>query len=134
MFPWLLSMEEGAILGDHVTVYNLGPIHIGHFTVVSQNTHLCGGTHDHTQPHMPLVRSPITLGDGVWVCADAFIGPGVHVHDRAIVGARAVVTKDVPAGKIVAGNPARVIKDRDDSASTTPLDNAATASQAGASE
>src|SRR6185437_3157980 len=57
-------------------------------------------------------RPPIRIGGGVWVCADAFIGPGVSIGDNSVVGARAVVTHDVPNDVIVAGNPAKVIKPR----------------------
>lgn len=110
--PWLLTMGDYSILGDRVHVYNLGPVTIGHHTVVSQDVYLCAGTHDYTQPDLPLVRSPIVIGSGVWIGAGAFIGPGVAIGDSAIVGARAVVTKDVPPGVIVAGNPAKIIKHR----------------------
>ena len=58
---------------------------------------------------MPLIKSPISIGDEVWICADAFVGPGVHVGDGAVVGARAVVVKDVAAWNVVAGNPARFL-------------------------
>ncbi|HZK80265.1 MAG TPA: type B chloramphenicol O-acetyltransferase, partial [Humisphaera sp.] len=58
------------------------------------------------------LRPSITIGSGVWICAGAFIGPGVTIGDNSIVGARAVVTRDIPPGMIVAGNPARVIKPR----------------------
>ena len=112
MHPWLFRMGAYSIIGEGVTVYNLGMVTIGEHTVVSQNVHICAGTHDYTKPDLPLVRSPITIGSGVWICADAFIGPGVTIGDNAVVGARAVVTKDVPAGMVVAGNPAKVIKPR----------------------
>ena len=52
------------------------------------------------------------MEDGAWICADAFIGPDILIQEKAIAGARAVVTKDVKAGTIVAGNPAKVIGDR----------------------
>ncbi|MEE9211386.1 MAG: hypothetical protein V3U29_01905, partial [Phycisphaeraceae bacterium] len=81
-------------------------------SVVSQDAHLCAGTHDYTQPHLPLQRPPINIGNGVWVCADAFIGPGVTIGDNSVVAARAVVTKDVPPGVVVGGNPAQVITHR----------------------
>lgn len=110
--PWLLTLGDFAMLGDNVTVYNLGRVTLGEHSVVSQNTHLCAGTHDYTKPELPLIRSTITIGRGVWVCADAFIGPGVSIGDNAVVGARSVVTRDVEPGVVVAGNPAKVIKQR----------------------
>lgn len=110
--PWLLSMGEHSCLAEGVEVYNLGPISIGDHSVVSQHTYLCAGTHDYTVRSLPLQRPPIRIGSGVWICARSFIGPNVTIGDNAIVGAGAVVTKDVPAGMIAAGNPAKVLRAR----------------------
>lgn len=107
--PWLLRTGAWSSLGDNVNVYNLGPILIGTHTTISQNVHLCAGSHDWRDPSMPLTRPPITIGAGCWVCADAFIGPGVRVGNNCVVAARAVVVKDVPDCSIVGGNPAKVI-------------------------
>ena len=57
----------------------------GENSVVSQGTYLCAGTHDYQQPDMPLLRPPITIGRGVWIAAQAFIGPGVTVDRISIV-------------------------------------------------
>lgn len=111
-FPWALAIGEHNAIGPGVTFYNLGGIRIGDRVVISQDAYLCGGTHDYTLPSYPLLRLPIVIEDDVWIGAGAFIGPGVRVGRGAVVGARAVVTKDVPEWKVVAGNPARVIKDR----------------------
>lgn len=111
-FPWMLGLGEHVAIGPRVTLYNLGGIRIGDRVVISQDAYLCGGTHDHRIPTYPLLRLPITIEDDVWIGAGAYIGPGVTVGRGAVVGARAVVAKDVPAWKVVAGNPARVIKDR----------------------
>lgn len=110
--PWLLTMADHSCISGGVTVYNLGPVSIGRHTVLSQDVYVCAGTHDYTQPHLPLQRSAITIGDGVWVCAGAFIGPGVTIGNNSVVGARAVVVKDIPPGVVAAGNPARPIKPR----------------------
>ena len=61
---------------------------------------------------------PIAIGDGAWIGAGAMILPGVTVGTRSIVAAGSVVTKDVPAFTVVAGNPAKVIKKIDASGST----------------
>ena len=111
--PWHLTLGDDVIVGDGVILYALGPITIGPRTMVSQYAHLCAGTHDYRVPSFPLLRPPITVGADCWVAADAFVGPGVTVGDRAVVGARAAVFKDVPAGMVVGGNPARVIKSRE---------------------
>lgn len=111
-FPWNMKMGFDVAVGPRVDFYNLGGIHIGNRVVISQDAYLCGGTHDYTKPDYPLVRKTIVIHDDVWIGAGAFIGPGVTIGQGAVVGARAVVTKDVPAWKVVAGNPARVIKDR----------------------
>ncbi len=105
-------MGDYSTLADNVEAYNLGPITIGRHTVISQGSHLCNGTHDYKDPSLPLVRPSMTIGSGVWVCADAFIGPGVEIGDNALIGARAVVTRDVPRDMIAAGNPAKVVRSR----------------------
>lgn len=53
---------------------------------------------------------PIRVGNNVWIGGSAIINPGVTVGDNAIIASGAVVTKDVPAGAIVGGNPAKIIK------------------------
>lgn len=111
-FPWKLSIGAYSAVGEHAILYNLGPITLGSQVTISQHAHLCAGTHDHTDPTMPLLKPPIVVEDQAWVCAEAFIGPGVTVGEGAIVGARAVAVKQVPAWTIVAGNPAAVIRKR----------------------
>jgi len=56
--------------------------------------------------------SDIIIGNNVWIGHGAYIMPGVKIGDNSIVGAKAVVTKDIPAGSIAVGVPARVIKTR----------------------
>jgi putative colanic acid biosynthesis acetyltransferase WcaF len=111
--PWNLVVGEYSAIGDRAIIYNLGPIRIGARTTISQNAHLCAGSHDYRDPAFRLLRTPITIGDDAWICADAFVGPGVTVGDHAIVAARAVAVRDVAPGLIIAGNPAKVIKRRD---------------------
>lgn len=97
-------------MGDCAILYSLGVITIGDRCTISQGAHLCAGTHDIIDPARRLLKPPICVGSDSWVCADAFIGPGVTVGNGAIVGARSVVMRDVTPSVIVAGNPAREIR------------------------
>lgn len=110
--PWMLTLGEQASIGEWAMIYNLGPVAIGDRATISHRAHLCAGTHDYRDPALPLLRLPIKIGAQAWVCADAFVGPGRRVGEGAIVGAAAVVASDVPDWQIVAGNPARIIKQR----------------------
>ncbi|WP_052329583.1 WcaF family extracellular polysaccharide biosynthesis acetyltransferase [Rhodopirellula sp. SWK7] len=111
-FPWNLTIGDDAAIGESALIYNLGPINIGHRATISQRSHLCGGSHDYNDPAMPLLKLPIEIGNDAWVCADAFVGPGVTIGQGSVIGARTVVTKDVPPWTIVAGNPAKQIGTR----------------------
>jgi len=111
-FPWNLTVGDWSAIGEDVLIYNLGPVTLGEKVTVSHRAHLCAGTHDYTQPDLPLLKPPIEIKNQAWVCADAFVGPGVTVGEGAVVGARAVVMKDVAPWTVVAGNPAREIKKR----------------------
>lgn len=110
--PWNLTMKRNACLGDRAIAYCLGPITLGERVTISQNVHLCAGTHDFSRPDLPLLRPPITIGNDVWIGADAFVGPGVTIGANTLVGARAVVVKDLPEGRVCVGHPARPIRDR----------------------
>lgn len=111
-YPWNLEVGDDSSIGEWALVYNLGPVCIGARSTISQRVHLCAGTHDYRDVTMPLLKPPIVIGDEVWVCADAFVGPGVQVADRAIVAATATVVKDVAEEQVVGGNPAKLLKTR----------------------
>jgi len=110
--PWNLEMSEESTLGHHVDCYNVARVVIGRHATVSQYAFLCTATHDPCDPFMKLLSVPIVLEDQSWVCAGAFVAPGVTIGTGALVGARAVVMRSVQPWDIVAGNPARVIKRR----------------------
>jgi putative colanic acid biosynthesis acetyltransferase WcaF len=61
---------------------------------------------------MPLCFKAITIEPFAWVAANAFIGPGVTVHEGGVVGACSVVMRDTPAWTVVVGNPAKAVKKR----------------------
>lgn len=110
--PWNLAIGKLVGVGARAQLYSLGPITIKDCVTISQNAHLCAGSHDFRAADMRLTKPSIVIGAGVWICADAFVGPGVTIGDRAVVGARAVVVRDVLADVIVAGNPATKVGKR----------------------
>jgi putative colanic acid biosynthesis acetyltransferase WcaF len=108
--PWHLTLHDHACLGDRANAYCLGPIEIHAGATIAQEAYLCTGTHDFSKPALPLQTSRIVIGKNAFVGARAFVLPGVQIGERAIVGACSVVTRDVESDAVVAGNPARVIR------------------------
>lgn len=110
--PSNLKCASEFAIDDNVLLYNVDSIYIGKKAVISREVFLCTATHNITSPDRELVTAPIVVGDFAWVAARAFIGPGVTIGEGAVVGACAVVTKDVEPWTVVAGNPAKFIKKR----------------------
>lgn len=122
----LLSNPENISIGDYVHIQpncqfygQGGGIHIGDGTIFS--TEICIFARNHMYDGEDLeyipydrrfVERPVNIGNHVWVGARAMIMAGVTVGDGAIIAAGSVVTKDVPPCAVVAGNPARVVKER----------------------
>lgn len=109
--PWNVTLHDRSCLGDRANLYSLGEIEIGVRAIVAQEAYLCTGSHDLTVAHLPLQVAKITIGDDAFVGARAFVLPGISLGREAIVGACSVVTRNVPPRTLVAGNPARVIRE-----------------------
>lgn len=107
-YPWKLKIGDHAWIGDYVTLYSLGEITIGDNAVVSQKSYLCTGSHDETKPSFDIYAEPIIIEAQAWVATDVFIAPGITIGTGAIVGARSSVFKNIPAGMVAIGSPARV--------------------------
>jgi putative colanic acid biosynthesis acetyltransferase WcaF len=110
--PWNLTMGDNSCLAPFVDCYSVAPITLGEYAAVSQYSFLCAATHDYSSLDRPLMAAPITIDAHAWVCADVFVGPGVRIGEGAVVGARSSVYRNVQPWAVVAGNPARFIKDR----------------------
>jgi putative colanic acid biosynthesis acetyltransferase WcaF len=111
-YPWKLIIGDNAWVGDNADLYTLGEISIGKNAVVSQRAYLCTGSHDHTAEAFDIYAKPIVIEDEAWVATDVFIAPGITIGKGAVVGARSSVFKDMPAGMICIGNPAKPVKKR----------------------
>lgn len=103
--PWNLEIGPDSTIGENVWVHTLDKVRIGDHVTISQRVFLCTGTHDYTRPEFDLLRKPISIQRGVWIAADAFIGPGVTIGADAVIGVRSVVLKDMPQGMVCVGHP-----------------------------
>ena len=102
-WPWKLSIGDNTWIGEGVYILNLEPVTIGSDVCVSQEVFLCTGSHDADSPSFEYDNGPITLADGSWVCARATVLRGVTVGTGAVVGACALVTRDVaPRARVLA--------------------------------
>ncbi|MGN7204094.1 DapH/DapD/GlmU-related protein [Pedobacter sp. SAFR-022] len=110
--PWNLILADECGIAKGVTLYSQGEISIGKRAVVSQGAHLVTGTHDHSSSGFPLITMPIHVGDHAWIAAEAFVHPGITIGKGCVIGARSVVTKNMPDWTICAGHPCKPIKAR----------------------
>lgn len=111
--PNTITIGKRSCLAAGVDCYCVDRIDIGDDVTVSQDAFLCTASHDIDRADRALVTAPIRIHRGAWIFARATILPGVTIGEGAVVAACAVVTRDVPAYAVVAGNPARVIRQRD---------------------
>lgn len=111
--PWNLDIGYKVGIADGVTLYSMNRIQIGNYCVISQGAHLCGGSHDYNSQNFQLFSKPIIIHNYSWICAEAFLSPGVTIPEGAVIGARAVVTKTLyEPWTVYAGNPCKRIKPR----------------------
>ena len=113
-----LSIGDNSGIGIHCEVY--GPVTIGNDVMMGPEVVIYTSGHRYDQIDIPMWKQgstpvePVMIGNDVWIGRRAMIMPGVTVGDGSIIGAGAVVTKNVPPYSIVGGVPARVIKMRFD--------------------
>ncbi|GAB47020.1 acyltransferase [Mobilicoccus pelagius] len=112
-----LEIGERTYVGEFNNIRCAGAsIRIGRDCLVSQLVTIVGSNHG-TAPGTPIVDQPwhgdgVVIGDDVWIGAGAVILPGARIGDGCVVAANSVVRGEVPAGSIVAGAPATVLRQR----------------------
>ncbi len=110
--PKNLEMGNNSAIGFDSLVYSLDKIKIGDFVSILQRVHLNTGTHNTNSPAFELITKPITINDGAFIGTDTFINLGVSIGQFTVIGARSVVTKDMPDEMICVGHPCKPIKPR----------------------
>lgn len=117
-----LTIGEGTYVGPRAVFGAGGGITIGRRVLFGSSVHLLAENHAIGDPDQPIqsqgvTRAGITIGDDVWVGDSVIVLDGVTVGRGAVIGAGSVVTRSVPDGAVVVGNPARQIRQRFDGAS-----------------
>jgi putative colanic acid biosynthesis acetyltransferase WcaF len=110
--PWKLSIGDHAWIGEEVFVLNFEPVTIGSHACISQRAFLCTGNHDYRSESFNFRNAPISIGNGAWVGAQAFVGPGTSIGEECVITAGSVVTSDLPSNYICSGNPCQPQKVR----------------------
>jgi hypothetical protein len=111
-----IRIGRNTYLNGNLMIASYSLIEVGEFTMLSRGCLLINATHRTGDPTLPVPqqgmeeKGPITIGNNVWIGANAAIIGSVRIGDRAVIGANSVVTRDVEAGMIVAGSPAREIR------------------------
>ena len=106
-FPWNLTIGDHVWIGDEVMILSLAPVSIGSHVCISQRAFLCTGSHRFRSDNFDLIVRPITIEEGCWVAASAFIGCGVTLGRGTLCCAGAVVMKSTSPNQVLIGNPAR---------------------------
>ncbi len=108
-FPKQMTFGKGVFINHNFTAMSIGGIDIGDHVQIGPHVTIVTDNHDLTRRNVLRCKG-VTIGNNVWIGAEVKIMPGVHVGDNAVLAGGAVVTKDVPAGAIVGGNPAKLIR------------------------
>jgi len=118
--PFYCAYGQNTYIGDHVflnvlcNILDCNEVHIGHHVMIGPAVQIYTAAHLlQAEPRIQgwEVAKPIVIEDNVWLGGGAILLPGVRIGRNAVVGAGAVVTRSVPANTVVAGNPARVIRE-----------------------
>jgi maltose O-acetyltransferase len=117
--PFFCDYGANIYLGERVffnfncIVLDVCEVHIGNFTLFGPAVQIYTATHPMNAElrRKQEAGKPITIGSDVWVGGGAILCPGVSIGDKTVIGAGAVVTRDIPAGVFAAGNPCRVIRE-----------------------
>lgn len=109
-----VHLGKNVYLNFNATLVDDANIYIGDGTMIAPNVTIIAASH----PISPKLRAedygcnePVYIGKNVWIASNVTILPGVHIGDNSVIGAGAVVTKDIPANVLAVGSPGRVLRE-----------------------
>ena len=110
--PWRLKIGDYCWIGEGVWIDNIENVEIGNNVCLSQNAILSTGNHDYSKSNFSPRYGKINIQDGVWICANAIVCPGVVCKSHSVLTVSSVATRDLEEMQIYSGNPAVFIRER----------------------
>jgi putative colanic acid biosynthesis acetyltransferase WcaF len=110
--PWNLICDDQVTAADGAEIYNPAQMSFGSHAILSQDSYICGATHDYDDPAFPLIAYAMHVGARSWICARASVAPGADVGEGAVLGLGSVATRDLEPWTVYAGVPAVKVKER----------------------
>jgi putative colanic acid biosynthesis acetyltransferase WcaF len=105
-YPWKLKIGNYAWIGENVWIDNLAEVEVGQHACISQGALLLTGNHNYKKSTFDLITGKIILEDGVWIGAKSIVAQGVICHSHSVLTAGSMLSSDMEAYSIYAGNPA----------------------------
>ena len=112
-----IDLAEGVFVGQNAVIYGQGGVSVGACTLLSPGVTVISAKHSFDRIDVPIKFQPetflgISIGSDCWLGAESVVLDGVSIGNGTVVGAGAVVTRDLPAGVVAMGAPARVVRSR----------------------
>jgi putative colanic acid biosynthesis acetyltransferase WcaF len=111
-YPFNLKISENSSIGSDCYLQALDKILIGENVCISDNVSILTGSHDLTSINFKLITDKVIIGNNVWLSYGSCVLKGVEINNNAVIGAFAVVSKNIDVNSIVVGNPAKHISFR----------------------
>jgi acetyltransferase-like isoleucine patch superfamily enzyme len=105
-----VTLEDGVALNSFVKIFGHGGVRVGKSAQIGPGSVVTTSGHDYGATELELDLAPVDIGERVWIGSMSTILPGVTIGDRAVIGAGAVVTSDIPSDCLAVGVPARVVR------------------------
>ena len=111
-YPWLLSIGNYSWIGENVWIDNLAQVTIGSHCCISQGALIETGSHNYKSTDFHLITEPVTIEDGVWICANSVVTAGTVCRSHSVLSAGSTAPAEMEPYGIYKGNPATKIKER----------------------
>lgn len=112
-YGYNITIGKNFFANFNLTILDCANVEIGDNVLIAPNVCLYTAGHPvHPEPRTKGYEFalPITIADNVWIGGNALVNPGISIGENSVIGAGSVVTKDIPANVVAAGNPCSVLK------------------------